>query len=122
MMTLDTMGTDFYETLWRHAEDGRVVLIHPESRYRTALVSRLLADPDISVFYYAVGTDDNDIQSFIAGFTHDMAEQAPTFGASINMVPLDDTTDLTALLNGFTTDLDQLSSEPYLLLLDEFDR
>src|SRR5579859_699198 len=104
-MTLDTMVTDLYEAFGERAEDARVVLLHPESRYRTALVSRLLADPDLSVFYYAVGTDDNDIQSFVAGFTHDIAEQAPTFGAAINMVPLDDTSDLTALLNGFSADL-----------------
>src|SRR5579859_207492 len=104
-MTLDTMVTDLYEAFWARAEDARVILLHPESRYRTALVSRLLADPDVPVFYYAVGTDDNDIQSFVAGFTHDMAEQAPTFGAAINMVPVSETADLAALLEGFSADL-----------------
>jgi len=86
------------------------------------LVSRLIADESVPVFYYAIGSDDIDIPSFIAGFTHDMAEQVPTFGTSINMVPLDDLRDLTPLLEAFSEDLDRLTAEPFILLLDEFDR
>lgn len=121
-MTLNAIVTDIYESFQEHAGDARIVLLHSSGRYRTALVSRLLSDPNQRVFYYAMGSDDVDIRAFLAGFTHDLAEQAPTFGANTNMVGLDDLTDLTPLLNAFAEDLDQLSAEPYLLLLDEFDR
>jgi DNA-binding SARP family transcriptional activator len=69
-----------------------------------------------------MGSDDVDVPAFLAGFTHDLADQAPTFGANINLVGLRDTSDLTPLLNAFAEDLNQLSVEPYILLLDEFDR
>jgi DNA-binding SARP family transcriptional activator len=121
-MTLNTIVTDIYQSFQEHAADARVVLLHASSRYRTALVSRLLSDPELRVFYYAMGTDDIDIKAFLSGFTHDLAEQAPTFGANTNMVGLDNLSDLTPLLTAFAEDLDQLSAEPYILLIDEFDR
>lgn len=121
-MSLETVVTRIYESFQRLAADARVILLHSSSRYRTALVSRLLSDPGLSVYYYAMGADDIDVQAFLSGFTHDMAEQAPTFGANVNQVGLDDTSDLEPLLNAFARDLDQLNSDPYLLLLDEFDR
>src|SRR5258708_6414625 len=119
-MPLNTILDHIYNAFLEQAHDARVILLHPESRYRTALVSRLLAS--MPVFYYAVGSDDADISSFIASFTHDVAEQVPTFGAAINAVGTDNLLDLVPLLEAFAEDLAHLSSEPYLLLLDEFDR
>ncbi len=121
-MTLDTLLNEIHRSFQDRAAEARVILLHPNSRYRTALVSRLLTDSGLPVYYYAMGADDVDIRSFIAGFTHDMAEQAPTFGANVNMVGLDDLSNPTPLLQAFAKDLDQLSDEHYLLLLDEFDR
>jgi DNA-binding SARP family transcriptional activator len=121
-MTLNTIVDQLYSKFKDYAADVRVILLHPSSRYRTALVSRLIADESVPVFYYAIGSDDIDIPSFIAGFTHDMAEQVPTFGTSINMVPLDNLRDLTPLLEAFAEDLDRLTPDPFILLLDEFDR
>lgn len=121
-MTLNAVLTDMYMAFQQHAADARVILLHAASRYRTAFISRLLSDPAIRVYYYALDTDDADVRSFLAGFTHDLAEQVPTFGAHVNQVGLDDTSDLTPLLKAFAADLNDLSSQPYLLLLDEFDR
>ncbi len=121
-MSFETLVSGVYRAFEKYAADARVILLHARSRYRTALISRLLSDPHIRVFYYALGAEDVDVESFIAGFTHDVAEQVPTFGAHVNQVGLSDLSDLTPLLNAFVKDLDELSDEPYLLLLDEFDR
>jgi DNA-binding SARP family transcriptional activator len=121
-MSLDSLVDTIYHAFQEHAAKARVILLHFAGRYRTALVSRLLSDPDVHVFYYAMGADDVDVPAFLAGFTHDLAEQAPTFGAGVNLVGLDDLSDLEPLLRAFAQDLDQLSSEPYFLVLDEFDR
>ncbi len=121
-MTLNTLITDIYQSFRQHAAGARVILLHASSRYRTALVSRLLSDPKTRVFYYAMGADDIDVPAFLSGFTHDLADQAPTFGANINLAGFDNLPDQTPLLQAFARDLDQLSSEPYILLLDEFDR
>ncbi len=121
-MPLDSILNSIYDAFQREAQDARIILLHPASRYRTVLVSRLLSDPAIQTFYYAIGTDDVDIKSFVAGLTHDMAEQVPTFGANTNMISLDRLDDLTLLLEAFSADLNQLSDEPFYLILDEFDR
>src|SRR5579859_6714209 len=122
LMTLDTVVNKIYGVFKAHAGDRRLILLHPGSRYRTALVSRMLVDDSLPVFYYAMGSDDIDIPSFVAGFTHDMAEQVPTFGSAINLARLQSPQDLTTLLEGFAQDIDQLHEEPFILLLDEFDR
>src|SRR5262249_44031799 len=121
-MPLDSILNSIYDAFQREAQDARIILLHPASRYRTVLVSRLLSDHAMPTFYYAMGADDVDIKSFVAGFTHDLAEQVPTFGANANMVSLDQLIDLTPLLEAFSADLDALSEEPFYLILDEFDR
>jgi len=121
-MALNDLLSDVYSRFKEASEPARVTLIHSSSRYRTALISRLLADPNEHVFYYAMDTDDVDVRSFMAGFTHDMAEQFPSFGAHINRVGLENLDDLNPLLEAFLEDLQELSSEPYILLFDEFDR
>src|SRR5512140_3850776 len=98
-MSLDNVVNTIYQSFQEHAASARVILLHFAGRYRTALVSRLLADPDVRVFYYAMGSDDMDIPAFLSGFTHDLAEQAPTFGANVNLVGPDDLSDQEPLLN-----------------------
>jgi DNA-binding SARP family transcriptional activator len=121
-MSLVNRLDQIYAVFLHQAEHARVVLLHANSRYRTALVNRLLADPEQRTFYYAMGTDDVDVRSFLAGFIHDMAEQIPTFGAHVNHVGLDDLSDMQPLLAAFAADLGELSDEPFFLVLDEFDR
>src|SRR5262245_59828145 len=65
----------------------RVVLLHPNSRYRSVLVARLTNTQDIPTFYYALGPDDINVQAFVTGMTHDIANQRPTFGRHINIIP-----------------------------------
>jgi DNA-binding SARP family transcriptional activator len=121
-MPLETLVNDIYGAFQRYTAEARVALLHASSRYRVALVSRLLSDPSLNVFYYAMGSDDVDVRSWMAGFTHDLAEQIPTFGARINQIIIEDGDDLTPLLRAFVDDLSDLSDKPFLLLLDEFDR
>ena len=120
-MSLNAVLQDIYQAFQSNAADARVVLLHATSRYRTALLSRLLSDPELRVYYYALSTNDVDVRSFLAGFTHDLAEQIPAFGAHVNQTGLD-AGDPDALLDAFIADLDELSEAPYLLILDEFDR
>ncbi len=120
-MALATILNDLDAAFKAFAADTRVLLLHPTSRYRTALVSRLLNDSALPVFYFAMASDDTDIPSFIAGFTHDMAEQVPTFGIEISRADIHSLQDLTPLLEAFNHDLNELSADPFILLLDEFD-
>lgn len=121
-MTLETLVNDIYQSFVEKSANARVVLLHSASRYRPVLLSRLLSTPDMRVFYYAMGPDDIDTVAFLSGFTHDMAEQVPTFGSHVNQVGFDGSDGQSALVDALVQDLDELSADPYLLILDEFDQ
>lgn len=111
-----------YASLQRHAKDTRVILLHPRSRFRSLVVARLLNDPDATVFYYAMGPDDISINSFLSGITHDVANQFPTFGRHIDMLPPEAAADPLQLLETFARDICELSEGNFFFVLDEYDR
>lgn len=121
-MELNRLIGTSYQAFLDRATDARVVLLHPESRYRSVLVAQLMREPDFRVFYYAMGPDDVNVRSFLAGITHDLANQYPTFGRYLNRIHFEDTGNKEELLEAFVADLADLSDEPFLLILDEYDR
>jgi len=121
-MELNNLIGAFYQAFMDRAADARVVLLHPASRYRSVLVAQLMNDPDVRVYYYAMGPDDINIGSFLSGITHDLANQHPTFGRYLNQIHFETENDFESLLEAFVADLADLSEEPFLLILDEYDR
>jgi DNA-binding SARP family transcriptional activator len=121
-MTFNTIVDSIYQSFLERSASARVILLHNRSRYRTALLSRLLANTETRVFYYAMGSDDVDMQSFVAGFTHDMSDQFPQFGTHVNQAVSRDPRDLERIIDGFIADFKDLSDEAFILILDEFDR
>ncbi|MBO9309909.1 MAG: hypothetical protein J7551_09005 [Chloroflexi bacterium] len=106
----------------RYSANARVVLLHASSRYRSVLLSRLLSDASRTIFYYALGSEDTDIRSFLSGFVHEVAEQVPSFGANLSHVGFEEPVNLDALLEALAEDLELLTDGPFMILLDEFDR
>lgn len=121
-MNLYAIIQQIYETLIASLENSRAVLLHPNSRYRSTIVARLINSTDHKVFYYALGPDDISVPSFLAGITHDVANQNPMFGRHINMLEPEDYNNPEKLLETFIRDLSELDAEPYILVLDEYDR
>jgi DNA-binding SARP family transcriptional activator len=121
-MELNRLIGTSYQAFQERAADARIVLLHPESRYRSVLVAQLMRDPNSQVFYYAMGPDDVNVRSFLAGITHDLANQHPTFGRHLNRIHFEDEGTNEELLGAFVADLSDLSGEPFLLILDEYDR
>jgi DNA-binding SARP family transcriptional activator len=121
-MRIHDLLDQVYETFRENTDGIRTILLHPRSRYRSVLVARILNAPDLNVFYYALGPDDINIQSFLAGITHDLANQHPMFGRHIHMLPAEDAENFDILLTTFARDLAELSSERFYLILDEYDR
>lgn len=121
-MAIHQVLDEIYESFLAHAAEAHVILIHARSKYRTALLSRILSQGDVPTFYYAMGNDDVDISSFIAGFSHDLADQHPTFGNHVNMALARDADDIEAVLEGFIADLAEISGDTFWLVLDEYDR
>lgn len=121
-MTLQRIIADAYETFADQAHASQVILLHPESRYRSVIVAALLNDPGCKAYYYALGHDDIDLDSFIIGFVHDLCAQHPTFGRHTLMLIPGAAQDLESLLAAFVRDLDEISQAGYYLVLDEYDR
>jgi DNA-binding SARP family transcriptional activator len=121
-MRLHDLIGQSYQNFREQAENARVILLHPRSRYRSVLVAKLLNSPDLKVFYYALGPDDINLKSFLSGITHDLANQHPTFGRHINILPPKAAQNVNELLETFTHDLSEMSDEPFMLVLDEYDR
>jgi DNA-binding SARP family transcriptional activator len=121
-MELNNLIEASYQAFKERTPGARVVLLHPRSRYRSVLVAQLMNDPDTKVFYYAMGSDDVNIRSFLSGITHDLANQHPTFGRYLNQVHFETQENEQELLDAFVADVRDLSDEPFLLILDEYDR
>lgn len=121
-MELNGLIAASYRAFQERTPGASVVLLHPASRYRSMLVAQLMNDPSIRVFYYAMGPDDVNVRSFLSGITHDLANQHPTFGRHLNQIHFETQEDLDVLLSAFLSDLNDLSDEPFLLILDEYDR
>lgn len=122
-MSLQSLVADAYKAFQYYSEGAQVVLLHPESRLRSMLVAHLLNETPKPIFYYAIGADDVSIESFIDGITHDLANQHPTFGRYLYQTNWREyeRLDLEAAVDAFVADLDEISSDPYMLILDDFD-
>ncbi len=125
-MQLHHLVEQSYQTFLAQMEDTRVILLHPHSRYRSMLVAKLINTPELHVFYYAMGPDDIKLEAFLSGITHDMANQFPTFGRHINMLPQivfeNPREHFELVLNTFAEDLSEISNKRFFLILDEYDR
>ncbi|MDZ4765010.1 MAG: bacterial transcriptional activator domain-containing protein [Chloroflexota bacterium] len=101
--------------------DVHAILLHPRSRYRSLLVARLVSDPELRSFYYALSHNDIRLDSFVTGLMNEIAAQFPLFGYHLNQLSGTDWNDFSQLLSAFTADLAELGNEPFLLILDEYD-
>jgi DNA-binding SARP family transcriptional activator len=113
-----------YHTLQQ--QTSQVILLHPQSRYRSLLLAKLINDPTIKTFYYALDPDDISVETFIESLSRNLASQHPPFGRYLNVLPNDIYQSYHAneelIVTTFARELEHLSNVPFLFLLDEFDR
>lgn len=125
-MKLHDLVEQSYQTFLQQADGTRVLLLHPQSRYRSMLIARLINDPDYRVLYYALGPDDIKLSSFLTAITHDLANQHATFGRHINMLPQNvydnPQVHLDIVVETFAKELAEISDKRIYLVLDEYDR
>ncbi|MDX1991521.1 MAG: BTAD domain-containing putative transcriptional regulator [bacterium] len=125
-MELQKLVDQSYQTFLEQLDQTRIVLLHPNSRYRSMLVARLINTPELNPFYYAMGPDDIKIGAFISAITHDLADQHPTFGRHTHMLPQhifeNPREHLDLVVATFARDLAEMHQDRFLLILDEYDR
>jgi DNA-binding SARP family transcriptional activator len=121
-MKLPDILDNIYTVFRQCSEKARLILMHPESRYRTPFIARLTRTSDYQVFYYALGSDDVDLPALLNSMTHDLSSQNPLFGRHLHLLHPADWSDREKLAQAACRDIAALSSQPFLLILDEYDR
>ena len=121
-MRLRENVTSLYKRFLAAAEETRVILLHPESHYRSPLVARILESEEYHVLYYALGPDDIDVEAFVNGMTHDLSNQRPLFGRHLNVLGWQDRSDPEQVIEAFIRELMDIQEKPVILVLDEYDR
>jgi DNA-binding SARP family transcriptional activator len=125
-MKLHNLIDNSYQSFLEQMKHTKVVLFHPRSRYRSMLIAKLISTPDLKVFYYAMGPDDINLQAFLSSIAHDLANQHPTFGRHINILPQNvyenPEENFDVVLETFARDLSEINNDMFLLILDEYDR
>ncbi|MAU11001.1 MAG: hypothetical protein CL607_14360 [Anaerolineaceae bacterium] len=125
-MTLQNAVQQAYESFLKYSDGHQVVLLHPQSRLRSVLIAQLFKDSNTKTFYYALGENDTNLQSFIESFAHDMSTQHPTFGRHLYMLPYqlhqNFAADVDRVLDAMVLEISELSDDPFVLILDEYDR
>ncbi|MBZ0309618.1 MAG: hypothetical protein K8I82_26375 [Anaerolineae bacterium] len=122
MTNLHVLVQQSYDALLSHAQNVKIILLHPKSRFRSLVIAKLLAEAPRPVFYYSMGPYDVNVNSFLAGFAHDLANQHPTFGRHLYQLGIEtNQIEYERLLESMYYDLEELSEQPYFLVLDEYD-
>jgi len=98
-----------------------LVVLYPRNRYRNAYLSRYLREPDCGLYYYALQTTDRNLRKFLNNLIEDLDASTDGFGDNLRaaIAAKARAQDLAA---AFSEDLCALSSEPFTLLLDQYDR
>lgn len=120
MPPLQELVSASLKALRTHYLSNRLLLIHPGSRYRTLLIAALINDPPCRIYFYGLGVEDANLPQFLAGLSHDLADQEPLFGRHINEIR-QQTGAVDELARALARDLAELSDEHYLLILDDYD-
>jgi len=121
-MTVLELVRPSIDTVAAHYASNKLLLIHPSSRYRTLLIAALITEPPCTLYYHGLGVEDVSLDQFLAGLVRSLVEQSPTFGRHINQARAADNSDIAVLGQALATDLNEMTSEDYLLILDEYDR
>jgi DNA-binding SARP family transcriptional activator len=125
-MTSTSTVSQAYDLLLSQLSTMQVVLLHPQSKYRSLLVSQLLNSSPTKIFYYALSLNDIDIQSLVIGMVHMLSAQRPLFGRHLCSLPNsiweNPILHLDNIVDCFIRELNELSGEDYVLVLDEYDR
>ncbi|GAB4573902.1 MAG: hypothetical protein Kow0077_17810 [Anaerolineae bacterium] len=98
-----------------------MVVLYPRNRYRNPYLSRYLKEPDCGLYYYALQTSDRNLRRFLTNLIEDLDASTDGFGQHLRaaIAAKARAEDLAIAL---AQDLNELSSEPFALLLDQYDR
>jgi len=121
-MSLTNLITPSIKTVKDQCAQHKLILFPPASRYRALLVAGLLSDPPYPLFYAGVSGGDVSLDDYLNGLVDEIGEQQDGFGKNCRKALEKDPKDIDALASAFARDINDLSKDDFLLLVDGFDR
>lgn len=121
-MLTDELATQTVETISTHYQQYSVLLIHPELRARTRVISALLGAPPCRLFYYSPRHGGVGPVPFLVELTQHLAEQGRPIMQRVHEALLRTPDASRRLQTALLTVLRSLHHRDYLLILDEYDR
>ena len=109
-----------YDALLQRTQDFPIVLLHPQSNYRSVVVARLVAEAPRPVFYHALASYDVNVEAFLAGLAHNLSATVPTFGWHLSKLP-PESANREAIVACLLEELHDLTDDPFFLVLDHYD-
>jgi len=115
-----------YAALIERIPQFQVVLLHPQSRYRSVTVARLINDNTRLSYYYAMEPDNISLRAFLESLMRQLSTQNPLFGRYLNLIPPkaydSEGGDFKLILETLVKEIGELSQQEFVLVMDEYDR
>lgn len=120
--TLKALAAPSMDTVLSQYRLNKILLIHPSSRYGKLLIAALIDEPPCALFCHEMGLEDVSLDQFLIGFSNSLAIQSAAFRCEVVEALCQGVSDHRRLAGIFAGDLARLSTDHYLLLLDDYDR
>lgn len=125
MNELEKALDTFENLLNTHAKHSRLILLHPDTPYRTLLPIKLYQEQRTKSFYYACTPNDVSLGAFLENIAKQMAHQHTTFGQYLNKLPQDYFNNASKyqneLFDVLRQELTAISESPFYLFITHFD-
>ncbi|MBK9122578.1 MAG: hypothetical protein IPM16_05570 [Chloroflexi bacterium] len=122
---IETKIHDIIGKFREYSEHARVVILQPDSKYRTALTAALLNDSDLTTLYVPFSSETFDEVTLFDRIVDSLSAQTSSFGihasAANAMIGKNMGAFRKAAIEGLLKDFEQVEGDRIVLILDDYD-
>lgn len=122
---IETKIRDVIGKFREYSEHARVVILQPDSKYRTALTAALLNDPELTTLYVPFTSETLDEVTLFDRIVDSLSAQTSSFGihssAANAMLGKNSSAFRKAAIEGLLKDFEQIEGDRVVLILDDYD-
>ena len=121
-MLTDKLAAQTACTIVRHYRQFKLLLIHPGLPGREHVIDAVRRDPPCPLYYYRPGRQPPGAAQFLREMAHLLGRDMPAASGHLQEALSRAPVDLQGLAGALADDLHALGDQPYLLVLDEYER
>ncbi|MEB2366379.1 MAG: hypothetical protein OZ933_09865, partial [Chloroflexota bacterium] len=121
---IETKIHDIIGKFREYSEHARVVILQPDSKYRTALTAALLNEPGLTTLYVPFSSETLDEVTLFDRIVDSLSAQTSSFGihsSAANAVVGSSGAFRKAAIEGLLKDFEQIEGDRIVLILDDYD-